>query len=84
MWNEILIAFVLIPFAGFFISFWLPEKKESWLSWTVLSTVIIQLFTLTVFLFYWVIKGAKPFNLFEVSLVKTNHYEFFIDFFLIK
>ncbi|MFK6999805.1 proton-conducting transporter transmembrane domain-containing protein [Flavobacterium oreochromis] len=84
MWNEILIAFVLIPFAGFFISFWLPEKKESWLSRTALSTVLIQLLALTIFLFYWGLKGAKPFNLFEVSLVKTNHYEFFIDFFFDK
>ncbi|MFK7003948.1 NADH dehydrogenase [Flavobacterium covae] len=84
MWNEILIAFVLIPFAGFFISFWLPEEKESWLSRTALGTVLVQLFSLVVFLFYWILKGAKPFNLFEVSLVKTNHYEFFIDFFFDK
>jgi len=82
--NEILLAFILIPFLGFFISFWLPEKKESWLSWTAFITVTTQLVVLIGFIIYWVLNGANDLNLFEITLVKTSHYEFFIDFFFDK
>ena len=82
--NEILIAFVLIPFIGFLFSFILPEKKESALSWTAFLTVITQLVLLTGFIIYWIINGANDLNLYEATLVKTNHYEFFIDFFFDK
>lgn len=82
--NEILIAFVLIPFIGFLFSFILPEKKESALSWTAFLTVITQLILLTGFIIYWIINGANDLNLYEATLVKTNHYEFFIDFFFDK
>lgn len=84
MTNEILLAFILIPLAGFLISFWIPEKKESWLSWIAFGTVITQLCVLVVFVIYWMVNGANDLNLFELTLVKTNHYEFFIDFFFDK
>lgn len=84
MTNEFLIVFILIPLAGFFISFWLPEKKESLLSWTAFGTVVTQLITLVAFCIYWISNGAQNLNLMELSVVKTTHYEFFIDFFFDK
>ncbi|MEY2702026.1 MAG: hypothetical protein RLY43_659 [Bacteroidota bacterium] len=84
MTNEFLLVFILIPLAGFFISFWLPEKRESLLSWTAFGTVVTQLVTLCAFIIYWISNGAHNLNLMELSVVKTTHYEFFIDFFFDK
>lgn len=84
MTNEFLLVFILIPIAGFFISFWLPEKRESLLSWTAFGTVVTQLVTLSAFIIYWISNGAHNLNLMELSVVKTTHYEFFIDFFFDK
>lgn len=84
MTNEFLLVFILIPLAGFFISFWLPEKRESLLSWTAFGTVVTQLVTLCAFIIYWISDGAHNLNLMELSVVKTTHYEFFIDFFFDK
>lgn len=84
MTNEFLLVFILVPLAGFFISFWLPEKRESLLSWTAFGTVVTQLVTLCAFIIYWISDGAHNLNLMELSVVKTTHYEFFIDFFFDK
>lgn len=82
--NEFLLVFIIIPILGFLISFFIPEKKESWLSWTAFATVFVQFLVLCVFIFYWIINGSKDLNLFEVSLVKTNNFDFFIDFYFDK
>ena len=84
MTNEFLLVFIIIPVLGFLISFFIPEKKESWLSWTAFTTVFLQLIVLCVFIFYWIINGSKDMNLFELSLVKTNDFDFFIDFYFDK
>ena len=84
MTNEFLLVFIIIPILGFLISFFIPEKKESWLSWTAFTTVFVQLLILCAFIVYWIVNGAKDLNLFELSLVKTNDYDFFIDFYFDK
>lgn len=84
MSNDFLIAFILIPFLGFIISFTIPEKKEYILSRIAFTTVLIQLIALVAFSINWLISGCHDLNLFEASLVKTNHYEFFIDFYFDK
>lgn len=79
--NELLQYFILLPFLGFIISLFLPESKEKAISWTAFGTVFLQLVGLVVFIIFWIIDGAKDLNLLELSILKTAHYEFFIDFY---
>ncbi len=79
--NELLQYFILLPFLGFIISLFLPESKEKAISWTAFGTVFLQLIGLVVFIIFWIIDGAKDLNLVELSVLKTAHYEFFIDFY---
>ena len=79
--NELLQYFILLPFLGFIISLFLPESKEKAISWTAFGTVFLQLIGLVAFIIFWIIDGAKDLNLVELSVLKTAHYEFFIDFY---
>ena len=79
--NELLQYFILLPFLGFVISLFLPESKEKAISWTAFGTVFLQLVGLVAFIIFWIIDGAKDLNLLELSILKTAHYEFFIDFY---
>lgn len=79
--NELLQYFILLPFLGFIISLFLPESKEKAISWTAFGTVFLQLVGLVAFIIFWIIDGAKDLNLVELSVLKTAHYEFFIDFY---
>lgn len=79
--NELLQYFILLPFLGFIISLFLPESKEKAISWTAFGMVFLQLVGLVAFIILWIIDGAKDLNLVELSVLKTEHYEFFIDFY---
>jgi NADH-quinone oxidoreductase subunit L len=39
---------------------------------------------LTLFILYWIVSSRKDLNLNEITLLKTSHYEFFIDFYFDK
>lgn len=82
--NEILLFFIALPFIGFILSLLLPEKKEALISWVAFGTVFIQFLALIVFILFWILDGANHLNLNEVTLLKTDHYEFFIDFYFDK
>lgn len=82
--NEFLQFFILFPFLGFIISLFLPEAKEKTISWTAFGTVFLQLIGITTFIIWWLFEGAPDLNLVELSVLKTAHYEFFIDFYFDK
>jgi NADH-quinone oxidoreductase subunit L len=82
--NEILQFFIALPLVGFIISLLLPEKKEALISWVAFGTVFTQLVALIIFIVFWIIDGANHLNLNEATLMKTDHYEFFIDFYFDK
>jgi NADH:ubiquinone oxidoreductase subunit 5 (subunit L)/multisubunit Na+/H+ antiporter MnhA subunit len=82
--NEILQIFIALPLVGFIISLLLPERKESLISWVAFGTVFTQLVALTIFIVFWVIDGGNHLNFNEATLLKTDHYEFFIDFYFDK
>ncbi|MQP25480.1 hypothetical protein GFJ94_10425 [Flavobacterium sp. LMO8] len=79
--NELLQYFIGLPFLGFIMSLFLPESREKAISWTAFGTVFLQFIGLVVFIIFWIIDGAKDLNLVELSILKTDHYEFFIDFY---
>jgi NADH:ubiquinone oxidoreductase subunit 5 (subunit L)/multisubunit Na+/H+ antiporter MnhA subunit len=72
--------FILVPILGFIINGLTPNKKEGLLSWGAFFTVGIHLFGATLFIIYWLKHGYPTLNLKDISLFKTNDYEFFIDF----
>ncbi|MGL2993998.1 proton-conducting transporter transmembrane domain-containing protein [Flavobacterium sp. TSSA_36] len=82
--NELLQYFIVLPFLGFVVSLLIPEKKESSISWLSFGIVFTQLIGLIVFTFFWVLNGSKTLNLDELTVVKTNNYTFFIDFYFDK
>ncbi len=82
--NEFLQFFILFPFLGFIISLFLPEAKEKTISWIAFGTVFIQLIGITAFIIWWLFEGTSDLNLVELSVLKTAHYEFFIDFYFDK
>lgn len=82
--SQLLQYFLFLPLLGFVASLFIPERKESAISWLAFGTVFIQLLSLTVFIVFWIFDGAKPLNLNEISVLKTQHYEFFVDFYFDK
>lgn len=82
--DFILQIFILIPFVGFFISLFIPSKKETVISWTAFFTVGIHMASFLVFLVYWFMLGHEVLNLKEIAIIKTSGYEFFIDFYFDK
>jgi NADH-quinone oxidoreductase subunit L len=82
--EHILQYFLLLPILGFVISIFLPEKNEKWISEIAFGTVFVQLLGLTVFIVIWLFQGSQDLNLKEITLLKTEHFEFFIDFYFDK
>ena len=82
--EHILQYFLLVPFLGFVVSIFLPEKKEKLISGIAFGTVFIQFLGLILFIGFWIFNGSEDLNLKEITLLKTDHYEFFIDFYFDK
>lgn len=82
--ENILQFFLLFPFLGFLISILLPEQKEKLISGVAFSTVFIQFLSIVLFGVIWIFKGAPDLNLKEITVFRTSHYEFFIDFYFDK
>jgi NADH-quinone oxidoreductase subunit L len=73
--------FILFPMVGFLISLLLPPKKETLISWAAFITVGLHLFSFTLFLAYWIWSGLPTLDLKDLIIYKTDHYEFFLDFY---
>jgi NADH-quinone oxidoreductase subunit L len=82
--NEILQFFIVLPFLGFVFSLFIPEEKERLISRVAFGTVFMQLVIVSIFAVFWIVDGAFDLNLKEFTLMKTSHYEFFIDFYFDK
>ena len=76
--------FVLIPFIGFLMSLWVPEKREQMISNISFAIVLLQFILISTFIVFWIFEGAKPLNFKELTVVETKDYAFFIDFYFDK
>lgn len=79
--ENILQFFLLLPFLGFVISSFLPENKEKLISIIAFSTVFIQFLGIVLFSIIWILNDSPDLNLKEITIFRTSHYEFFIDFY---
>jgi NADH-quinone oxidoreductase subunit L len=82
--TSILPFFILLPIAGYLISLLVPGKDESLLSRSSFFTVGLHMVASQIFLVYWMIQGSPTLNIKEIVLIKTDGYEFFIDFYYDK
>jgi NADH-quinone oxidoreductase subunit L len=79
--NWYLQFFIILPLIAFIISFLIPEKNEKLVSKTTIGFIFIQLIFTIIYCTVWILNGREIQNLKEITIIKTEHYEFFIDFF---
>jgi NADH-quinone oxidoreductase subunit L len=77
-------VFIIIPFFGFLLSLFIPENKESFLSWLAVTVIGLQLILSSCFTILWLIKGRVPVGFDSLSLYQTNGYSFFLSFYFDK
>jgi NADH:ubiquinone oxidoreductase subunit 5 (subunit L)/multisubunit Na+/H+ antiporter MnhA subunit len=82
--NILLQFFIFLPVLGFLVSLLIPGNKESLISKAAFVTVGLHLFTFQIFLVYWIWHGHPTLNLKEIVLLKTDGYEFLVDFYFDK
>lgn len=70
---------VLVPFAGFLLSLLLPRRAELALSRTAYLTAAAQAMVVTGYIAAWALHGFGPVNVKEVTVYRSEGYEFFID-----
>jgi NADH:ubiquinone oxidoreductase subunit 5 (subunit L)/multisubunit Na+/H+ antiporter MnhA subunit len=80
----VLKLFILIPLVGFGVSLCIPAKQERAISWVAYATAGLHHAMFLIFTAYWLWHNAPALNLKEIVLLKTNGYEFFIDFYFDK
>lgn len=78
--KTILEYFVAAPLIVFLISLFLPAKRETLISWTSFVGVGLHMVSGWLFLIYWILKDSPTIDLKDVVLLRTEGYEFFLDF----
>jgi NADH:ubiquinone oxidoreductase subunit 5 (subunit L)/multisubunit Na+/H+ antiporter MnhA subunit len=78
---DLLQLFIAIPIVGFVLSIFIPHKRETALSNLAFLTAISHLIFFLVFVVLWYQNGSVALNIKEVSIFRTPHYDFFIDFY---
>jgi len=79
--NWFINFFIILPFAGFFLSLFIPAANERMLSALAYVSVGIQFFVSLLFTAYWKITDGNYINLKEFSVYKANDYDFYVDFY---
>jgi NADH:ubiquinone oxidoreductase subunit 5 (subunit L)/multisubunit Na+/H+ antiporter MnhA subunit len=74
--NLLLPAFVLIPLAGLLVSLLLPASSEKLISRTVVTTMLVQLVGLMVFVATWAWVLRTPIDTANLQIFGAGHYEF--------
>lgn len=78
--NYFLLASLIIPLAALFLNLTLPGRNEKWISRISFSAAMINFLLLLSFTVFWMMKGATTINVEELSIYRSDHYEFVIDF----
>ncbi len=82
--TSLLHYFILVPLAGFLLSLLIPAKQETLISGTAFWVVGLHLLSAVVFTGFWLADGHPTLNLKDVLLLRTNGYEFLVDFYFDK
>jgi NADH:ubiquinone oxidoreductase subunit 5 (subunit L)/multisubunit Na+/H+ antiporter MnhA subunit len=76
--------FVLIPLIGFLGSLFLPRHNEGLIAKWTFTSVAVHMISFQAFLVYWILQGYDAINLKDIVLYRSEHYEFFLDFYFDK
>lgn len=79
--KNIIELIIIWPFVAFVISLFLPKRNEKIVSVFAFSAVTFHLVVNIVWLISWILRGANPVNIVEFSIFKSDHFNFFIDFY---
>jgi NADH:ubiquinone oxidoreductase subunit 5 (subunit L)/multisubunit Na+/H+ antiporter MnhA subunit len=79
--STIIHSFILLPFLSFLVLLIIPKNREKTIGNVALISLGIQLVLSLGFVAYWVIQGAHPVNLRDITLLEEPNFEFYIDFF---
>ena len=79
--KNIIELIILWPLIAFIFSLFLPKSNEKIVSVFAYSAVTFHLLVNVVWLAYWITQGAQPVNIVEFSVFKSDHFNFFIDFY---
>ena len=82
--QQLLQLFILVPLAGFFLSLFLPRKKESIISAIAISTIVLHIIGLLIFIAYWLMNNSPTLDVKHHVLFKARDFEIFIDFYFDK
>lgn len=82
--SQILQLFILIPFSGLIISFFIPRVKERLLSGMAIATAGIHLTVAVIFTIWWLLQAYPTLDIKHIVLYKSPEFEFFIDFYFDK
>ncbi|MDH5609646.1 MAG: proton-conducting transporter membrane subunit [Cyclobacteriaceae bacterium] len=84
MISQILTFFILLPFSGFMLSVFIPDKNETLISRVAFFSAGIQHVVAIIFIGYWVYVGHPVLNIKEFVVYQSGEYEFFIDLYFDK
>ncbi len=82
--EYIIVSLILLPLLGFFATSFLPKHNENLIAQTVRLFTGSHLLLTLVFVASWLIGGAQNINLHELSVMSSDHYDFFIDLYADK
>ena len=79
--NLLIQVFVFIPFLALIISLLIPTKYEYLMSLNAFGSSMTHLLFLVIFATMWLLGDQIPLNIKEITIFKSLHYEFYIDFY---
>lgn len=75
---------VILPIAAFLLSLAIPRRAENFMARFAFATIFIHLILCVCFVFGWLMMEADYINEKDVTLIHSEHFEFFIDFYFDK
>jgi len=82
--EKIIEFFIVVPLLAFFVSLFIPARKENMLAAWVYGAVGLHLLGIQIFSVYWLVQGAPVLDLKEVMLYRHHDYVFYIDLYFDK
>jgi NADH-quinone oxidoreductase subunit L len=82
--EQVITIFIGLPFLGFLVSLFIRKENEARISTTAFVTTGVLAICVLGFSVWWLVSGAHPINLNEVTLYRSDTYVFFIDLYFDK
>ena len=82
--EQLLQFFILLPFVGYVVSLFIPDKKEKFIA-SIASTIVgVHFLALLVFVGFWIINRSPVLDIRHLTFYKEDSIEIFINFYFDK